>query len=236
MSAAHNEGKRGERPLSCAVSNAFVYFSNANFEQVIEATEEEKECGDGEDICFGILTLLSANFTVEGQNAPQQVFQLILKKGCGKKVDFDQNTANATDSSVKFTSSNEFCKQTNPVTEDAQSGGHYQTLDGLDGGIFALTSTGVFNVSLDQLSKDTKFVYRNPSLKWQMEACQCDWSNCNAVKKHPAPTAFIVIIVVVLVLLLALVMGVSAFAAYAIRKQKQEGTYSENEMKESPQR
>ena len=174
-----------EKPLKCVVTDESIYFTKANFEQDIDIKEGIQTCNSTQDVCYGILTLLSANFTTtvsdNSVTLDQEVFQLVVKKGCTKKSEFVRNFVNDTE--VQFSQSNQFCKRTNPVTESGPDGATYTVLDSVKNQLFAFDSSQAFNVSKDKLIKDKQVKERLPKLKWQMESCYCDWKMCNGSLK-----------------------------------------------------
>lgn len=63
----------------------------------LDIEESQKECTNDEDICFGFLTMINANFTksyitTTGVGAKlEPVFEIRVEKGCGKKSEFMTN-------------------------------------------------------------------------------------------------------------------------------------------------
>ena len=59
----------------------------------LDIDESKKECPQDMDICYGFLTMISANFTKETgtNNKPISVYEVRVEKGCGKKNEFMSN-------------------------------------------------------------------------------------------------------------------------------------------------
>ena len=62
----------------------------------LDIDESRKKCSNDEDICYGFLTMINANFTetiggisVAGKTLP--VYEVRVEKGCGKKSEFMKN-------------------------------------------------------------------------------------------------------------------------------------------------
>ena len=62
----------------------------------LDIDESRKKCSNDEDICYGFLTMINANFTetiggisVAGKTLP--VYEVRVEKGCGTESEFMKN-------------------------------------------------------------------------------------------------------------------------------------------------
>ena len=62
----------------------------------LDIEESRKKCSNDEDICYGFLTMINANFTetiggisYAGKTLP--VYEVRVEKGCGKESEFMKN-------------------------------------------------------------------------------------------------------------------------------------------------
>ena len=59
----------------------------------LDVDESQKECDSDMDICYGFMTIVSANFT-KGLGTSRKivtVYELRVEKGCGKKTKIMEN-------------------------------------------------------------------------------------------------------------------------------------------------
>ena len=70
-----------------------VYFQGGSSSQNLDIDESKKECGGDMDICFGYLTMISANFTKQSSTTTEivPIYEVRIEKGCGRKNDFMKN-------------------------------------------------------------------------------------------------------------------------------------------------
>ena len=71
----------------------------------LDIEESRKQCSNDEDICYGFLTMINANFTktldgISVKDEPLPVYEIRVEKGCGKKTEFMKNVN--TGSLTKF--------------------------------------------------------------------------------------------------------------------------------------
>ena len=59
----------------------------------LDVDESQKECDPGMDVCYGFMTIVSANFTKKSDTSNKivTVYELRVEKGCGKKTDIMEN-------------------------------------------------------------------------------------------------------------------------------------------------
>ena len=65
----------------------------------MEIEETQKECSPDMDICYGHLTMISANFTKNMEDSKIQIvpiYEARIEKGCGRKADFMKNVKMGT--------------------------------------------------------------------------------------------------------------------------------------------
>ena len=59
----------------------------------LDVDESQKECDSGMDVCYGFMTIVSANFTKKSDTSSKivTVYELRVEKGCGKKTEIMDN-------------------------------------------------------------------------------------------------------------------------------------------------
>ena len=120
------------------------------------------------------MAIISGDTDKVSSDGSKETYQLIVRKGCSKKSDFLENVGQTgTDQSPIFKkgAKNEYCYQTNLIEDSSGGNGQsYGILGTIEGSLVKITSGEVF-----------QSVSEKPdNLKWQMEACHCDWRMCNS--------------------------------------------------------
>jgi hypothetical protein len=70
----------------------------------LDVDESKTECQQDMDICYGFLTMISANFTkqIGTDNNTVSVYEVRVEKGCGKKSEFMSNVKKGNRLKVKI--------------------------------------------------------------------------------------------------------------------------------------
>lgn len=190
-----------KKPLHCTVANSTLYFKSGSSALDLDIDESQKECSNGEDICYGFLTMISANFTksIEGSSDKiVPVFEVRVEKGCGKKSEFMTNVQK--EENQYATSKNDFCWNTNlmngKMAKDTNRTKGYRILDQIEFCDFdqplscesktASNSTSgklVFDVDVKERyfknNANVNYDANDIPVKLQREDCLCDWRLCN---------------------------------------------------------
>ena len=161
-----------EEPLECYFANTTLYFSSATFDQDLAVQEALKGCQEDQDICFGTMTIVSANFSRDVNTST--VFQVSVIKGCAKSTDFNNETSDSN--TLIWTNQKNVCWSTQPMKEEIRNAPILNSLS--ESEFFSLSEDKLFTVNKTTFKLDESWTMVDV-VNWQIETCKCDWTECN---------------------------------------------------------